>query len=290
MSSYRLVTPKARFGLGGLALALTLAAPGVQAADYLRGTYGGHQGVEPIGAPTNNGVDWAGTYVGIHAGMSNAQTDSSSFRGGLASNALPNSAITDLLASTINFRKVNKTQSSFGAFAGINYLWDDVVLGVEVDYTRAKVNTTTSFGPYGLMRTDGAGEWHVTSTSTARAKLTDWGTLRGRVGWAAGNFMPYLTAGIAFANIDGRATTTGSWQRYDVSSPPARPLVASSSFSGVIGRSGITYGGAIGAGVDVAFFSNVFVRAEWQHIQLASGGNRPQVSINTARVAGAVKF
>ena len=46
----------------------------------------------------------------------------------------------------------------------------------------------------------------------------------------------------------------------------------------------------MGAGVDMAFFSNVFVRAEWQYLQFASGGTRPEVIINTARIAGAVKF
>jgi hypothetical protein len=40
----------------------------------------------------------------------------------------------------------------------------------------------------------------------------------------------------------------------------------------------------------MAFFSNFFVRAGWQYVQFASGGNRPEISINTARVAGAVKF
>lgn len=290
MSFHRLVSLKARPGLGGLALAMILASPAAQAADYLRGAYGGHQGVEPIGAPQSNGVDWAGVYAGGHFGISNAQTDSSSFRNSLAANALPNSTITDLLASTINFRKVNKTQSSFGAFIGLNYLWDDVVLGIEADYTRSSMNATTTSGPYSLSRVDGTNEYVVTSTSTARAKISDWATLRGRVGYAAGYFMPYLTAGVAFGNVDGRATTTGTWQRFDVSALPARPLISSGNFTGVIGRSGITYGGVIGAGVDMAFFSNVFMRAEWQHIQFASGGNRPEISINTARVAGGVKF
>lgn len=289
MSSHRLVSPKVRSGLGGLALAMILASPGAQAADYLRGAYGGHQGVEPIGAPQNNGVDWAGVYAGGHFGLSSAQTDSSSFRNSLARNALPNSTITDLLASTINFRKVNKTQSSFGAFVGINYLWDDVVLGLEADYTRSSMNATTTTGPYSLRRTDALNEWVVNSNSTARAKITDWATLRGRVGYAAGYFMPYLTAGLALGNVDGRATTTGTWQQYDTALP-GRPLVANGTFSGVVGRSGITYGGVVGAGVDMAFFSNVFMRAEWQHIQFASGGNRPEISINTARVAGGVKF
>ena len=44
------------------------------------------------------------------------------------------------------------------------------------------------------------------------------------------------------------------------------------------------------AGVDMQFLPNTFVRAEWQYILLASGGSRPEIAINAARVAGGVKF
>jgi opacity protein-like surface antigen len=110
------------------------------------------------------------------------------------------------------------------------------------------------------------------------------------VGWAAGFLMPYLTAGVAFGNLDSRATTAGTWQRIDVSAPPARTLLDSGNFSGVVGRRGITYGGVIGAGLDMQLLPNTFLRAEWQYIQFASGGERPDTSVNTARVAGGVKF
>lgn len=290
MSFHRLKSKNARSGFGAIVLAVTLAAPTAQAADYLRGAYGGHQGVEPIGAPKSAGIDWAGVYFGGHAGISSGQADARSFAPGLAESALPNSNITDLLEDTIHFRETNKMRSSFGVFAGVNYLWDDVVLGIEADYTRANLNATSSSGPFALFRTIGTEEWGLNSTASARAKVTDWATLRGRVGWAAGYFMPYLTAGVAFGNIDGRANVSGTWTRTDVSNPPTRTQISSDDFGAVVGRSGITYGGVIGAGVDFALFSNVFLRAEWQYVLFASGNNRPDISINTARVAGGVKF
>ncbi len=283
MSVRRLLGRKTLQRLGSLTI-LALAASGAQAADYLRGAYA------PEAEPKSSGVDWAGVYFGVHGGYTNAQVDPSGYKRRLAQDALPNSTYTDLLEDTINLRKVNKTRSTFGAFAGYNYLWDDVVLGLEVDYTRGSVNASTQSGPYGLYRTAAGEEVSVVSSTTARARVRDWGTIRGRVGWAAGYFLPYLTAGVAIGNVDGRATVTGYWERRDVSTPPARPLIATDTFTGTVGRRGITYGGVFGAGVDMAFFSNIFVRAEWQHIQFASGGNRPEVSINTARVAGGVKF
>ena len=38
--------------------------------------------------------------------------------------------------------------------------------------------------------------------STGTADMSTYGTLRGRVGWALGNFLPYLVAGVSFAQID----------------------------------------------------------------------------------------
>lgn len=290
MSSYRLVSPKARFGLGGLALALVLASPGAQAADYLRGAYGGHQGVEPIGTPKSGGVDWAGVYAGAYVGLTNVQNDSARFNSALIQGAqLPNPALTSMLTTVTNFRKMDKMGTSFGGFIGANYLWDDVVLGVEADYSRSGADATSRIGPYNSVQDSAGSRWTLTGSSTARAKVSSWGTVRGRVGWAAGYFMPYLTAGMAIGSIDGRATSSGTWQQANPALAGV-PIIATGTYSSRTGRDGITYGGAFGAGVDVAFFSNMFVRAEWQHIQFASGDNRPPITMNTARIAGGVKF
>jgi opacity protein-like surface antigen len=110
--------------------------------------------------------------------------------------------------------------------------------------------------------------------------------------------MPYMTAGIALGNIEHVSTGTGNTARNTSApnpipgGPPILTPIPGQAFANTaqVRHRGISYGGAIGAGVDMAFFSNVFLRAEWQYIQFAKGGNRPEVSINTARVAGAVKF
>lgn len=272
----------------GIILALSLAGFGLagkaEAADYLRGAYGGEQQSAPASGP-----DWAGVYGGVHAGYSVGQTDPRALSGPLADAALPNSSITDLLRNTINLRESNRTGVSYGGFVGMNWLWDDVVLGIEADYTHSSIKANTTTGPYSLTRDVGTERWTVTSTSTSRAKLSDWATFRARVGWAAGMFMPYITAGLALGNVDSRATTFGTWTNTSLTVPPGHPPV-NGSFSGVVGRRGITYGTAFGAGVDMQLLPGTFLRAEWQHIQLASGGQRPNISINTARVGGGVKF
>ena len=269
----------------GCGLSAAALAGRAEASDYRRGPVGGHEAVKA------GGPDWAGFYGGVHAGVTIGEADSGALASPLANQALPNSSMTDLLASTINFRRVNKTGSSYGAFMGINWLWDDVVLGFEADYTRSNIEANSSSGPYGLSRIQGTEQQIVNSTSTARAKISDWATLRGRVGWAAGYFMPFLTAGVAFGNMDTRASTSGTWERRDATVPPAPfPLLASGTLNGSVGRRGIAYGGAFGGGIDMQLIPNTFLRAELQHVFFASGGSRPSISINTARVAGGLKF
>jgi opacity protein-like surface antigen len=276
----------------GIALIVGLAAFGLDgraiAADYLRGPYAGEA------QPQSESVDWAGVYGGVHAGITSGQTDPRSMAAPLAQNALPNTVITDTVASMISFKESNKQGASYGAFIGVNWQWDDIVLGIEADYTHSSIKANSTSTQARTVRPTGTtDEYAVIATSTSRAKISDWATLRGRVGYAAGMFMPFLTAGVAFGNLDGRATTNGTWERYDVSGGAPVPYPApffTGNFAGVVGRRGITYGGAFGAGIDMQLIPNTFLRAEWQYIQFASGGQRPEVSINTARVAGGVKF
>lgn len=274
----------------GIALALALATLGFGgsqafAADYLRGAYAGEQ--EPRAAA---GPDWAGVYGGVHGGIGSGQTDPRSLSGVLAKSAMPNAGIhQELLLATINIRETNKRAVSYGAFVGMNWLWDDVVLGVEGDYSHSNLAANSSSGPYALFRDVSAVRYTVSSSATSRARINDWATLRGRIGYAAGMFMPYLTAGVAFGSVDNRATTNGTFSTESLNVPASFPTI-NGTFSGVVGRRGITYGSAVGAGIDMQIIPNTFLRTEWQYITFASGGQRPDISINTARVAGGVKF
>lgn len=285
----RVMSTSRLFSSGGMTLFLALASLGfagrADAADYLRGAYAGDQ-------PTNGaGPDWAGVYGGVHAGIASGQADPRAMASPLANAAIPNTVITNTVASMITFKETNRLGRTFGGFVGMNWLWDDVVLGVEADYTHSNINTSSSATNSVTYRPAGStDEYDITVNSASRARIRDWGTLRGRVGYAAGMFMPYLTAGVAFGNLDSRATVNGTWARFDVSSPPIRTPGPTGVINGSVARRGVTYGGALGAGVDMQIIPGTFLRAEWQYIQFASGGQRPNVSVNTARVGGGVKF
>lgn len=284
----------ARTTLHGLALASALSfSPAAMAADYLRGSYGGHQ------EPKSTEIDWSGVYAGVLAGFSSAKTDYTELGRTVGRSVLPNLAITSQIPDLINLGQVRKQGVNYGAFVGANFLWDDVVLGFEVDYNRSDIKASSQSGPISRGLTSastGTDIWNTTVSATGRSTLNDWGTLRLRAGWAAGYIMPFMTAGLALGNITSIATATGTTQQFAVTADPVTglpvltprgPAVTSTSQAK---HRGISYGGALGAGVDVAFFSNFFVRAEWQYVQFASGGSRPEMAINTARIAGALKF
>ena len=292
--------PRAGLTLAGLTWAgltwagfLALACPAL-ATDYLRGAYGGQA------QQSSSGVDWAGVYGGVHAGFSSYRVDPDALRNPLAKDALPYSPYQGLLHKTINPPPVDKNTIGFGVFGGVNWQWDDVVLGFESDYTRASIKARGSYGPYGVSGAfdeDIVGLW---SRSTFRSTVSQWATIRGRAGWAAGFFMPYLTAGLALAQADTKADVTGSWERYNYTDEmdasgvatgrKIKNVLSTGNFSGALNKSSLLYGAAIGAGIDMQIMPNTFLRAEWQHIQFAPNGAQPDISINTARVAGGVKF
>ncbi len=89
MSVRRLLGRKTLQRLGSLTILAASATSAAHAADYLRGAYA------PDAEPKNSGVDWAGVYVGVHAGISAARSDYSALGPQLGRNVLPSLAITD---------------------------------------------------------------------------------------------------------------------------------------------------------------------------------------------------
>lgn len=264
-----------------------LATPSAQAADYLRGSYAGETTPRQV-APAQ---DWGGFYVGGFAGYS----ATNSTPGRLAGPSVPTSsypaAYTALMpAATSAFPNASKSGTSFGGFAGINYLWDDVVLGIEADYSAARINATSTVGPVTNQSAATNPQYVLTNTQELKTRVNGWGTLRGRVGYATGMFMPYLTLGIAAGNLDSRARNYGTWTEYNTTTGAT---VASGTYAATGGKSGLAFGTSFGAGIEAQIMPNTFLRAEWQGVQFANPSNHryiKDVMIQTGRVGGGVKF
>jgi outer membrane immunogenic protein len=118
-------------------------------------------------------------------------------------------------------------------------------------------------------------------------KLVDYATLRGRAGYAFGQFLPYAVLGAAVGrfNYTSSATVTASVANATTGATfgPNTETQSNNKANAIVG------GFAAGLGVDVAVLPNVFLRAEWELVAFAPvSGMRS--NINTGRVGIGVKF
>jgi len=204
-------------------------------------------------------------------------------------------------ASNMNFFDLNVTDwpqlqavshraTSFGGFAGYNAQFEDVIVGLDMNYSRgtytastfAETSTITlNVGPIpGLNET-------VTRRSDGAMTIKDFGSIRVRGGYSAGSFLPYAFVGIGL----GRADTFRSTSITGV-------------YSGTIGPNNVTnaprttrlpfdtnnqlvHGVSGGFGLDWMIFGGLFARAEYEYLQFTSATN---ANIHTVRGGVGYKF
>jgi opacity protein-like surface antigen len=112
-----------------------------------------------------------------------------------------------------------------GVTAGFNHSMSGVVVGAEADLSLADITDTVP---------------DVISPGETVTSTTDWtGSLRARLGWDGGDFMPYLTAGVVAAHVNSSGTD-GPGVEEDAT----------------------LFGGVAGAGVEVGVADNVTVKGE----------------------------
>jgi outer membrane immunogenic protein len=150
----------------------------------------------------------------------------------------------------------NMTGGGVGGTAGYNYQYGYAVFGVEgdIDWSGIRGSTTTAGCPAGCTTSD---SWLS--------------TVRGRVGYAAGRFMPYITGGGAFGNIN--ASTPGG------------------------GGSTTNAGWTLGAGLEFAIAGNWTAKAEYLFVDLGRfncgigcGAATDNVSFNTNLIRAGVNY
>lgn len=213
----------------GLALLLAAAVTGrAKAADldgsYLRGPYE----YEPV---VDRPVPWEGFVLGGQIGYSNMAVD---FSKTLSTGDLPNKTTNSV---------------SYGGFLGYNWQVDpNLVLGFDLGYTQPSSLATSNSN----------------SNGSASYKLVDYGTIRGRAGYAFGQFLPYAALGLGVGRID---YTTPSASRDNA----------------------YALGFVAGLGIDISLLPNVFLRAEWEYAYFTPESSTTS-SVNTGRVGLGVRF
>ena len=133
-------------------------------------------------APPPPVYDWTGAYVGLNAG---AAWNNSSYDGD-ASGPLLGSIIED----DVDFDDAVFTG---GALIGYNWQYDSVVVGVEADFNylgfdQSESRSGTILGQSASLDTELSASWY--------------GTMRGRLGYAADNFLIYGTGGLAYGSVE----------------------------------------------------------------------------------------
>jgi outer membrane immunogenic protein len=238
-------------------------------------------------------ADWRGLYAGGQLSYSDGHAD---FSGSTAAPLAYDLRFTDL-EETWNpsswpvLGSVNHGGFGGGGFVGYNfeYLTPDlnVVLGVEANFNIASLSMLAPNSPINrALGTDAAGySYDVLITGGGQVSSLDWGTLRGRVGWGVGNFLPYAFVGFALGNAN-----VGSTETISVLQCTAIVCVQLPSETGTAGKSSAwLYGVTAGAGLDIAVSRNFFVRTEYEYVQFqpVAGTN---IDINTIRLGGGVRF
>jgi outer membrane immunogenic protein len=289
-----------RAGVLTALLAATVVCDHARAADMsdddiLRGSFA----PQP---PPPSALNWSGLYLGGQIGISSGTADYGSGVSSLTSYILRDSILQDTVSSMTTMGRESATHSNFGAFIGYNFdFGNEIILGVEANYTRLDLESSTSDGLTRIIQNDAQAptghHYYYTTTvnGNASVKIKDYMTLRGRAGWEAGQFLPYAFGGLAIGRADYSRSATVSYTTQDKPDAVVPPLTPDPppNFSPVTKSesqsNAIAYGFAAGLGLDVAVLPNVFLRAEWEYVQFAPIHDI-QVNFNTGRVGAGVRF
>ncbi|MHB2167931.1 outer membrane protein [Alsobacter sp. R-9] len=227
----------ATLAVSAAALAAVAAAP-AGAADYRLPPppplYDG-----PPGAAAE--FNWGGLYGGIHGGYATGTIEFSQY--GLSTAATRAGNAVGGVALISGLPDATDEAPFFGGYVGMNWLWDDVVLGVEASYT----TFNGGFKAYGY-----ADPSATVPQAYQRFSFQDYAVLGVRAGFPIGRFMPYAGLGFAF----GR----GSDSTY---------VLAQNG--GTLGwggqyKNGWLWGGAASLGLEYALLDNVILRTEYQWV------------------------
>lgn len=216
------------------------------------------------------GVDWSGFYVGLHGGWGWADADSE--YGDEYANEECEHSKDYAEARKIFFLGEPgcavglKPEGGFvGAQAGFNFVFDNgLMLGAEGDYALASLNDSGEGGT-GIFNT------HVD------LEVDQLASIRARLGFASGQWLPFVTAGWGWAHAD-RDTFN--------------------SFFGTSSDSNWHDGWTLGAGAEYAINNTWSLKAEYRYYDLgeenygvaAPGGTDVDLDLHTVQVGVNIHF
>ena len=155
-------------------------------------------------------VRWDGWQFGVEAGWGNFRSDFGNSTGPLVAFILRNTIQeSEFAPSTWTTLPSNTTNGPvFGGYIGYNMQWDQLVLGVDLGYKYANIATGANDSISRQFVTSNQFLNTVSIDARAQMKLVDYATLRGRAGYAWGQFLPYAMVGIAAGRFNYETTVT----------------------------------------------------------------------------------
>lgn len=255
------------------------------------------RGSSPFIPATPKYPRWSGFYAGGQGGYSSASVNFSGGVQDLVANILRNTIVENEFQPShwTNLPRAKEMGANFGAFFGYNAQFEDAIVGIEANYSRTNIRASSGDTIGRVVNTSDGYANAVTVSGTGSVHLTDFGTLRLRGGWATSGFMPYGFVGVAV----GRATIARSASVSIVGTdadpacvgPPniCLPPYAFSQSQISANQGSFGYGWTAGAGIDVAVYSKVFVRAEYEFVAFPNF-NGTNISLSSARGGIGVRF
>jgi opacity protein-like surface antigen len=267
--------------------AMIAVAQSAQAADLpdfsdlpvLRGSY--QDGIVPR---------WQGFYVGGQAAYGSSDHNFNGATRDIAAQQLALTTVEQVLGVStwpVIGGKISHQNNAFGAFAGYNTQWDDVVIGLDASYMHGNFGAAAS-GNMSRQITSNDVNYSADATSVASIKYTDVLTLRARAGYAIGSFLPYAFGGVALGLADSvRSSTIRSTGTYVGTGTPTISDydVTYSNTEAKHGR--LMTGYTFGVGAEAMLFGNFFARGEFEYIRFSGPID---TSINTVRGGLGYKF
>jgi outer membrane immunogenic protein len=176
-----------------------------------------------------------------------------------------------------------------GGFLGYNTQWQDLILGVEGNYTHTSFSATATSSPISRLVSVGNVATVTLSQGSGHLDLTDYAELRGRAGYVVGNLLPYGFVGFVVGrgdyNVSATTDATCTIPNTNLTGECVGFPITSSDGRG----NAFLYGGSVGVGLDWALSPNFFLRGEFEYILFSPIANI-DVSIINARVGAGVKF
>ncbi|WIU39777.1 outer membrane protein [Methylorubrum extorquens] len=303
-----------------LALLTTVLVSPALAADLDYGVLRGYDDDYPAPAPI---IDWSGFYVGGHGGYSSASMGFTNvFSKPYSQYFRARDIETEFgISSLLSFASQRVHGITYGAFASYNIQLDDAVFGIEVDYTSFSKSGMSYSEISRFVTTKNNMFETVNLRGFSRTELEDFGTIRGRAGYAFGSFLPFVTAGLAIGratildqpevqNYGYDATAAAAYQTnpkagapvthhgyangntaFDPSAPQDPQKSIPDGFYQIPAKpkSKAMAGVALGAGLEYAITPNFLLRGEYQYV-LFDDFDGHKINVNTVRGGAAIKF